>query len=488
MGRNINPIFRTRRALFLVEGLDLPVATGIEDAVWEKFQIDELNNDSMFGIERKCRQVGWSFLIAAIGVADAILDGRSSVYNSINQKESQDKIRYAKSVYQNLQSPFKLPKIVTDNRTELEFENGARLVSTASARGIPNSNFFLDEGAWKQNARQLYTASVPIISKGGRFRMGSSTNGAGGLFWEIDTEAFKPYPGFVRSATVWWEIEAFCNDIRAAIKEAPGISTDERVEKFAKPRLKVIFANTVIEDFQQEYEAVYVDETTAWITWEEIKANSSETLDCEISTDRAKIDHALQAINAVKAKINRGEIEGVLSVGVDIGRTRNTTEIFAVGESTTQTYPIRLMITLDNCEYDDQMTVLQKVMELPVSKLLIDRNGIGSQLAENMEKAFPSKAEGAQFTMESKKLWATGLKMHFQQRRVPLPMDKDLGYQIHSVKRLVTPSKNLVFDTERNEKHHADKFWALALAVAGASEPTFGVTDKMRNLFAGIRL
>jgi hypothetical protein len=32
----------------------------------------------------------------------------------------------------------------------------------------------------------------------------------------------------------------------------------------------------------------------------------------------------------------------------------------------------------------------------------------------------------------------------------------------------VTGSKNLVFDTERNEKHHADKFWAWALALATA--------------------
>lgn len=91
----------------MLESLNLPAATSIPDARWEKFQIDELNNDSMFAIERKCRQVGWSFLIAARGVADAVLDGRSSVYNSINQKESQDKIRYANAIYENLETPFR---------------------------------------------------------------------------------------------------------------------------------------------------------------------------------------------------------------------------------------------------------------------------------------------------------------------------------------------------------------------------------------------
>jgi phage FluMu gp28-like protein len=462
-------MIRTRRAMLLVQCLNLPSATGIENSVWEKFQIDELNNDSMFGLERKCRQVGWSFTIAARGIADAILDGRSSVYNSINLKESQDKIRYAKAIYANLNTPFKKPRIITENRTEIEFDNGARLVSTASARGIPNANFFLDEAAWKHNAKEIYVASVPIISKGGCFRMGSSTNGAGGLFWEIDTQSFKEYPDFVRRQTVWWEVEAFCTNIQTAVKQAPFMDTAERVQKFASLRLKTIFANSVVEDFQQEYEALYVDETTAWITWEEIKANQSESTICDITSERGKIDKALSAIEHLRGRMQRGEVEQVMAGGVDIGRTRNTSEFFLVGEATTDQLPLRLMITLDNCTFNDQYKVLQELCGLNVSKLFIDKNGIGANLAENLEKEFPARAEGAQFTMESKKMWATTLKMLFQQRRVPIPIDRDLGYQVHSIKRLVTPSKNLIFDTERNEKHHADKFWALALAVAAAS-------------------
>lgn len=454
--------------MLMLEHLNLPRATAIEDAKWEKFQIDELNNDSMFGLERKCRQVGWSFLIAMRGVADAILDSRSSVYNSINQREAQDKIRYARAIYENLEF-IKLPRIIIDNRQELEFENGARLVSSAGGRGIPNSNFFIDEAAWKQNAREIYTAAVPVISKGGTFRIGSSTNGASGVFWEIDTESFQPFPDFVRTSTKWWEVEAFCTDVAAAVKEAPAMRTVERVEKFATPRLKIIIANMVLEDFQQEYEAVYVDETTAWITWDEIKANSHENLYVEISSDRNSITNALQAIERLAANLQN--VEPAFAVGVDIGRTRNTTEIYAVGLSSTQTFPLRLMITLDNCEYDDQKAVLQKVMTLPVVKMLIDKNGIGNNLAENMEKSYPSKCEGAQFTNESKRLWATDLKMFFQQRKILIPVDRDLSYQIHSIKRMVTAARNLVFDTERNEKHHADKFWALALAVSGANSP-----------------
>ena len=74
---------------------------------------------------------------------------------------------------------------------------------------------------------------------------------------------------------------------------------------------------------------------------------------------------------------------------------------------------------------------------------------------------------GVDFTNATKTLWATDAKMLIQNRRTPLPVDREIAYQIHSIKRLVTASKNLVFDTERNEKHHADKFWAWALALHG---------------------
>ncbi len=445
--------------------------------MWEDFQINELNNDSMFAIERKCRQVGWSFLIALRGTLDAILDARSSVYNSINQFEAQDKIKYARAIYHNLESPYRLPRIITDNKNEIEFENGARLVSTANARGKPNSNFFGDEFAWKQNAREIYTAAVPVISKGGTFRIGSSTNGAGGVFWEIDEQKIQPYPGFVRTSTKWWEVEAFCENVSEAKKLAPGMTTKQRVEKYASSRLKIIFANMVIEDFQQEYEAEYVDETTAWITWVEIQANTIEELNCTISEDTKTIDNALLAISAFQGKIQRGEIESVFSGGVDIGRTKDATEIFLVGKSTVDTYPLRLMVTLNKCDYDSQLAVLEKVLSLPITKVLIDKTGLGNQLAEKMEKDFPSKVEGVNFTNQSKELWATDIKKVFQQHKTMIPNNKDLAYQIHSIKKRVTPSNNLVFDTEKNEKHHADKFWALALALQAANQPVFEVEE-----------
>lgn len=450
--------------MFLLENLNLPKAANMDDARWEKFQIDELNSDAMFGIERKCRQVGWSFLIAMRAVADAILDKRDSVFNSINKEESQEKIRYARAVYDNLEIAG-LPKIVIENRSELEFDNGARLISTASARGKPQSNFFIDEWAWKQNGKQVWTAAQPVISKGGVFRGGSSTNGASGIFWEIDTQSMQPYPGFRRSATRWWEVYAFCEDVKTAVREAPSMPTTERVERFARERLKIIFQNSIIEDFQQEYEAEYVDETTAWITWDEIRQAEQDDLQCfAVTCRKSEVDAAIELIEKVSAA--SGQIEDVLFGGMDIGRTRNTTEIFLVGKTTTAALPLRVAITLDVCDFDSQWDVLDAVMgQLPVALLTIDQNGLGRNLAEKARKAYPGRAHGVDFTNSTKALWAGNTKMVFQQNRILIPVNRDLAYQIHSIKKKITPSKNVVFDTEQNEKHHADKFWALALAV-----------------------
>lgn len=467
-----NPnIFKTERCRFLVENLNLPEASGVEDARWEHFQIAHLNDDSIFRIENKSRQIAWSFLSAAEAVADAILDKRDTIFSSINHEEAKEKIRYAKAVYENLELGG-LPKLIIDNQLELEFETGARLTSFPArpVRGRPKANWDGDEFAHIQREREIYRGSLPIISKGGRIRIGSSPLGASGLFWEIFTESLQKYPGYTRKATPWWEVQAFCKNVREARRLAPAMATEERVELFGRSRIKAIFANLPIEDFQQEYECAFVDETTAWITWAEIQANQDQDLLCLKAICRDDdIQPALQRIDDLADEIENGNCEDVLGFGGDIGRTRNASEFFCVGLGTTNNYPLRLMLTLQNCSFEAQEAVLKRLFtRLPIAGGEIDRNGLGMQLAENMRKEFPYKVREAQFTQETKKLWATDAKMLFQKRKVPIPVDRDLAYQIHSIKKIVSPSKNLIFDTDRNEKHHADKFWALALALAAA--------------------
>lgn len=465
----------SKRARFLIDNLDLPEASQVEDARWEFFQLDHLSDDSTFRIEDKSRQIAWSFTIAAEAIANVVLDGTSSIFQSINLDEAQEKIVYARRIYENLRVNG-LPKLTQpDNNTSLGFDNGARILSIPGRphRGKAKFWVYFDEWAHQQYDRENYRSALPIISKGGCIRGASSPLGASGLFWEIFTQSLRPYPGYQRKTTPWWECYSFCTNVREARKIAPALSTFERVERYGNDRLKAIYANMPEEDFQQEYECDFVDESTAWITWDEIRAVQDSGLLCFISENRGAIDNAKQTIDNLATAVTEGKVENSFTAGYDVGRTRNASELFIIGNSTTNTYPLRAAITLDNCEFDDQQEVISYALtKLPIYLMLIDQNGIGMNLAENAAKAYPTKAQGVNFTNPSKSVWAGDAKMLIQQRKTPLPANRDIAYQIHSIKKIVTAAKNIVFDTERNLKHHADKFWAWALGLAAVKNVT----------------
>ena len=57
------------------------------------------------------------------------------------------------------------------------------------------------------------------------------------------------------------------------------------------------------------------------------------------------------------------------------------------------------------------------------------------------------------------------LRQKFEDKTIRIPDTADIRSDLHSVKRTVSISGNVRFIGERNENGHADRFWALALAV-----------------------
>lgn len=462
---------------FLIEYLDLPEAVGDPDANWETFQLTHLNNPSLLAIELKSRQVGWSWLAAAESVAISCLYPRStSIFVSINQEEAGEKIRYAKGVIEALDRDVR-PNLIIDNRYEIELPNGSRLIShpCRPPRGKAKAHIYLDEFAHYPNDKEIYGAALPTLTKGGKIRIGSSPLGARGMFWEIYTESIKKYPGYVRGSIPWWEIGALSTNIQQAMIDAPGMPTEDRVYQFGTMRLIQLYENMPLEDFQQEYECAWLDEAISWIDWDLIKRNQVLAAEEKHWYMRAKgVDQAMLAVNEVFEQVKRGTIEQTFVGGMDIGRTRDTTEIILLGKNQyTNSMPYRLHITLERVEFEDQRSVVNKVLStLPITSFLIDQNGIGMQLAEKAAAENPN-AQGVTFSGPTKELWAIEAKLRAQRAEVPIPLDRDLAYQIHSIRRKVTKANNNQYDTEGNEKHHADMFWAWALAIwAGKSDET----------------
>jgi phage FluMu gp28-like protein len=293
--------------------------------------------------------------------------------------------------------------------------------------------------------------------------------GARGLFWEIMTQSMKKWPGFKRVVTPWWAVTYFCTDVKQALIDAPMMVTEMRVRAFGTPVLNQIFDNMFLEDFQQEYECMWVDETTSWLSWDIIKRNQDPNLTWVHATN---VDEALAAVDTIRGLIRSGRVEPVFVGGVDIGRHRHLTELMVLGKTTDNRLPLRMSVSLDRVEFADQEECLYKIItSLPFIKVLIDQSGLGMQLSENLTHRTSMIAEGVTFTNPLKELWAVGARIAVESARVPIPMDREIAYQFHSIKKKALVNMN-VFDTARNEKHHADKFWAWALAVfAGGLEP-----------------
>jgi len=301
--------------------------------------------------------------------------------------------------------------------------------------------------------------------------MGSSPLGAKGLFWEIVTESMRKWPGFVKRFIPWWEVGYLCKDWKAARGIAAEMQTHERVYAFGTEALVEIFENMFLEDFQQEYECAWVDELTAWITWDVITRNQQAG---HIYWHAHNVDEALAMLDEVRNGITVGMVEPALVGGIDVGRVHDLTEFAALGKTTTGQLPYRFAISLDRVEFEKQKDCFVRVINtLPFTSVLVDKNGIGMQLAEDLQRA-TGKAQGVDFTNVTKELWAVEARLQAERNNTPLPIDRDLAYQIHSIKKQTTAAKNNTFDTERNEKHHADKFWAWALAVWAGKSGTAG--------------
>ena len=68
--------------------------------------------------------------------------------------------------------------------------------------------------------------------------------------------------------------------------------------------------------------------------------------------------------------------------------------------------------------------------------------GLGMQLAEQLSLRYSGRAEGAIFTNPNKELWAVEYKVRMQRKELPIPLDRDLSYQIHSIKKKYTADKH----------------------------------------------
>lgn len=473
-----------------------------KDLLLDFWQDEYIKSMARFIAIVKSRRVGWSFICSLKGLIKAMDPDRigyTKQFVSYNEEDALEKISYAKQFYESIPDCDAKKKLITDNKSMLCFQdkNGitqSRLISIPCRppRG-KGGDISLDEFAIYNPKMQklVYDAALPVISRGGTIEMGSSPLGKIGKFYDILTD--KDTYDYERYNIPWWFCRDLCVDVPMAVKVAPTLSTVERVETFGTKIIRQIFQNNDYETFRQEYECDFIDSAESYISLDLIYANTPGKRDSDIDLSLCeKLDdeeyweynrgidfQAYKDIDTAIMNYKPAAHGETLYLGFDVGRTHDATAIFLIGKMPNGKKRDFARIELRDTEFEAQEDLILKAYrELPIYRGRMDMTGIGRPVYEKLHKILGDRLEGVVFTPEEKEIMAIDVKRGLEQGEFLLSNDKEFHRQIHSIKRTSNGGKYFRYDAERNDKGHADSFWAWALANAAIS-----TTDVKNNNF-----
>lgn len=397
------------------------------------YQRKWINEPKRRSIYLKARQIGitWGTMLGV--VIDCLKRRTSWYYLSASERLAEEAIEYAQIHLQamkagtSVEASEVLFEGVRERQLSIRFPNGSKLVglpaNPRTARGAPG-NIVLDEFAHHQDAQKIYTAAYPMSTRGHLLRILSTPNGKQGAFHELWESAEEK--GFAAHKT----------DIYQAKADGFDVDIDDLRKGFTS------------EAWAQEYECDFLDESMAWLPYHLIESAYSSQATSEIPLGYAPA--------------------GEVYLGMDVARKRDLTVYWAVEEAGEE-YITRAVKSLHQATYESQEDAFDGFMPL-CTRGCIDANGVGSQLAERAEKRWPSMAEGVSLNGQVPAIIATRIKDCFERGVIKIPNDPEIRKDLHMVRRTVTAAGNVRFEAPRTKDGHADRFWALGLALHAADK------------------
>ncbi len=310
---------------------------------------------------------------------------------------------------------------------EVELPGGSKITALPAnpdtARGF-SANVLLDEFAFHQDSRAIWKALFPVISKPGlKLRVISTPNGKGNKFYDLMTGKDD---GWSRHTT----------DIYQAV--ADGLPRD--VEELRR--------GAGDDDlWAQEFELKWLDEASAWLTFELITA-------CE--HDMAGLPEHYQG--------------GPCFVGVDIA-SRNDLFVIWVAEQVGDVLWTREIIERRRITFAEQDMLLDDVFaRYRVIRCCMDQTGMGEKPVEDARARHgSSRVQGVLFTAAAKLELATRGKEGFEDRTLRIPAGRaDLRADLHKLKKVTGATGVPRFVADSDSNGHADRTWACFLAQQAA--------------------
>ena len=414
-----------------------------------------LNDGSRFKVGMFARQTGKTFTTTLEIVLDCIkaeLDGKKARWVILSRGERQAKEAINEGVKRHLEALgiaceiLEVPFSPTINALEVILPGGSKITALPAnpdtARGF-SANVFLDEFAFHADSRAIWKALFPVISAGWKLRVVSTPNGKGNKFYELMTDDNPQWS----KHTV---------DIHQAVADGLPRKIDE---------LKEGLNDT--DAWQQEFELAWLDEASAWLSYELIDS----------------VEH----IDAGRSELYDGN---PCYVGVDIG-ARNDLFVIWVIEEVGDVYWTREIIARRRISFAEQDGLLDDVFHrYRVIRCCIDKTGMGEKPVEDAQKRYGStRVEGVVFTLSSKLAMATIGKQAFEDRKIRIPMgDGELREDLHKLKKQSSATGAPRFVADSDSSGHADRTWACFLALNAASNDTGQVRVGSRPVRRNSRL
>ncbi|HQU08360.1 MAG: hypothetical protein B7X06_00060 [Verrucomicrobia bacterium 21-51-4] len=359
----------------------------------------------------------------------------------------------------------------------LTFAHGPRIHSMSSnpdAQAGKRGSRVLDEFALHPAPRQLYAIAYPGITWGGQLEIVSTHRGTDNFFNTLVQEARhggNPKNISLHRVTLEDALNCgFLECLQAKLPEGDARHSMDRADYFNFIRSSCADE----ESFQQEYMCNPSDDSTAFIPYDLIgAAQYAPEESWEVFLDEPGLE--------------RRE----LFLGVDVGRDHDLTVMWLL-ERVGGVLLTRKILTFAKATFSEQEEALWGLLAHPaVKRAAIDQTGLGRQLAEQARERFGAyRVEGITFTESSKEALAYPVRCALEDRRLKIPEDKAICADLRAIKKEITAAGHLRFSADRGKNGHADRFWALALAVnaayiAKSSQPLHceSLPRIFRNLF-----
>lgn len=329
----------------------------------------------------------------------------------------------------------------------IRLRNGVTMRALAAnpmtVRGY-EGDLLLDEFGSMPHAAEIWAAAQPTAKptlgrpEGYEIEVVGTPLGDSNLFYEFARgdakDAFSQHTVDVNQAAA----DGFPLTIKRGLKYEPATVDDLRKEMGDPDR------------FAQEYECSFAASSMMYIT---------EKLYEQCLYDRADLAHLPIGSVALAPR---------LFGGFDVARDKDASALALLQEFGTLLWQREPVEARRDVAWADQETWFDGAAKRSV-KICIDSTGLGSQFSERAENRWPGRIEGVAFTASSKEELATGLKLGLSRHKLKLlAEDADLRRDVLSMRREVTKAGNIRFDAPQTKFGHADRAWALALAVHAA--------------------